>query len=128
MAQRAPAKLKRNIRRSPLHQQHVADGAYLIATERMGVPRVLRGPGKAPTVEWGFKRAAGLRAHHRRTLNLRENVGGIDMTSCRTSLCRVRTRGRFINRVCANDIDAEIGRVVYTQWLDDAAESSRTSL
>ena len=24
-----------------------------------------------------------------------------------------------LNRVCANDIDTPVGRVVYTQWLDD---------
>ena len=24
-----------------------------------------------------------------------------------------------LNRVCANDVDTAVGRVVYTQWLDD---------
>ena len=29
---------------------------------------------------------------------------------------------RVLNRVCANDIDGGVGRVVYTQWLNDAAD------
>ena len=26
---------------------------------------------------------------------------------------------KTLNRICANDVDVEIGRVVYTQWLND---------
>src|SRR5215203_3196213 len=76
----AQPKLGRNVRRSPFHDQHIADGAYLVATNGWEYPEFFGGPGAKPEVEWGFKRGIA----HERTqiehLNTRENVGAIDMT------------------------------------------------
>ena len=112
-------KLGRNVRRSPFHDQHVADGAYFVATNGWEYPDFFGGPGTKPDVEWGFKRGIA----HERTqiehLNTRENVGAIDMTMMSNYLVQGPHAMQVMNRVCANDIDTEIGRVVYTQWLDE---------
>lgn len=50
---------------------------------------------------------------------VRENVALFDQTS----FAKFRLQGRdactVLNRVCANDVDVNTGRVVYTQWLNE---------
>jgi 4-methylaminobutanoate oxidase (formaldehyde-forming) len=115
----ASPKLGRNVRRGPFHEQHIADGAYFVATNGWEYPDFFGGPGTAPTVEWGFKRGIAFDRTREEHLNTRENVGGIDMTMMSNYLVQGPHAMQVMNRVCANDIDTEIGRVVYTQWLDE---------
>jgi 4-methylaminobutanoate oxidase (formaldehyde-forming) len=50
----ASPKLGRHVRRGPFHEQHIADGAYFVATNGWEYPDFFGGPGPAPSVEWGF--------------------------------------------------------------------------
>jgi 4-methylaminobutanoate oxidase (formaldehyde-forming) len=109
----------RNIRLSPFHHQHVADGAYFTASNGWEYPEFFSGAGKTPTVEWGFARAEAFARTKEEHLNVRENVGAIDMTLMSNFLVQGPHAAPVLNRICANDIDVEVGRVVYTQWLDD---------
>ena len=59
----AMPKQGRNVRRGPFHDQHVADGAYLVAHQRLGVPRVLRRTRSNPDGRVGVRAWRGVRAH-----------------------------------------------------------------
>jgi glycine cleavage system aminomethyltransferase T/glycine/D-amino acid oxidase-like deaminating enzyme len=114
----AMPKQARNVRRGPFHDQHVADGAYLVASNGWEYPEFFGEPGTTPTVEWGFKRGIAFERTGVEHLNARENVGAIDMTMMSNYLVQGPHAMQVLNRVCANNIDTEVGRVVYTQWLD----------
>jgi 4-methylaminobutanoate oxidase (formaldehyde-forming) len=108
----------RNVRRGPFHEQHLADGAYLVASNGWEYPEFFSGPGNTPRVEWGFARGEAFERTRDEHLNARENVGAIDMTMMSNYLVQGPHAVTVLNRVCANDVDTEVGRVVYTQWLD----------
>jgi 4-methylaminobutanoate oxidase (formaldehyde-forming) len=109
----------RNVRRGPFHEQHLADGAYLVASNGWEYPEFFSGPGNTPKVEWGFARGEAFERTRDEHLNARENVGAIDMTMMSNYLVQGPHAVTVLNRVCANDVDTEVGRVVYTQWLDE---------
>ncbi|MEO8105987.1 MAG: FAD-dependent oxidoreductase [Actinomycetes bacterium] len=115
----AMPKQARNVRRGPFHDQHVADGAYLVASNGWEYPEFFAGPGTTPTVEWGFKRGLAFERTGVEHQNARENVGAIDMTMMSNYLVQGPHAMQVLNRVCSNNIDTEVGRVVYTQWLDE---------
>ena len=115
----AMPKQGRNVRRGPFHEQHIADGAYLVASNGWEYPEFFSGPGRTPTVEWGFARGEAFERTRDEHLNARENVGAIDMTMMSNYLVQGPHAAQVLNRVCANDVDVEVGRIVYTQWLDD---------
>ena len=65
---------------------------------------------------WGrpswFDRSA--EEHHA----VRSNVGMFDLSSYGKFLVQGRDATALLQRVCANDIEVEEGRIVYTQWLN----------
>jgi 4-methylaminobutanoate oxidase (formaldehyde-forming) len=49
---------------------------------------------------------------------VRSNVGMLDLSTYGKLLVQGRDATSVLQRVCANDIDVEEGRIVYTQWLN----------
>ncbi len=109
----------RNVRRSPYHAQHVADGAHFVATSGWEYPDYFAGPGVTPTVEWGYARGEAFERTREEHLWARENLAIFDLSLMSHHLVQGPDAMAVLNRVCANDIDLALGRVVYTQWLDD---------
>ena len=108
----------RGVRRSPLHAHLAARGA--VFGEAAGWERAnwFAAPGEAREYRYTWGRPnwfANQRAEH---MALREGVGLIDMSS----FGKIRVEGRdaltFLQRLCANEIDVEAGRIVYTQMLN----------
>jgi 4-methylaminobutanoate oxidase (formaldehyde-forming) len=91
----------------------------MVASNGWEYPEFFSGPGRTPTVEWGFARGEAFERTRDEHLNARENVGAIDMTMMSNYLVQGPHAAQVLNRVCANDVDVEVGRIVYTQWLDD---------
>ena len=109
----------RNVRLSPLHHMHVADGAYFGVSAGWEYPEFFAGPGQTPTVEFGFERGIAFEHTAREALNMRENVGIIDL-SLMSKFEIVGPHAKdLLNRVCTNDVDVEPGRLVYTTWVDE---------
>ena len=50
---------------------------------------------------------------------MRERAGLFDLSSFGKFLVQGRDAERVLQRVCANDVAVEPGRVVYTQWLNE---------
>ncbi|MGA8248223.1 MAG: FAD-dependent oxidoreductase, partial [Nocardioides sp.] len=114
----AQPRLGRDVRRSPYHAQHVADGAHFVATSGWEFPDYFAGPGVTPTVEWGFARGEGFERTREEHLHAREAFAVFDLSLMSHHLVQGPDASAVLNRVCANDVDTPVGRVVYTQWLD----------
>ncbi|MGB3280585.1 MAG: FAD-dependent oxidoreductase, partial [Pseudorhodobacter sp.] len=110
----------RGVRRSPLHEHLKARGA--VFGEVAGWERAnwfaREGQEREYQYSWGrqnwFDNAA---AEHKA---VRTGVGLFDMTSFGKIRVEGRDACRFLNRVCANQMDVAAGRIVYTQMLNAA--------
>ena len=108
----------RGLRRSPLHDRTQAAGA--VFGELLGWERAnWYAPAGADTADaysfgrqpWSEHSAAEHRA-------VRENAGLFDLSSFGKLLVQGRDAEAVLQRVCANDVAVEPGRIVYTQWLN----------
>ena len=115
----AQPRLGRDVRRSPYHPQHVADGASFVSTSGWEYPDYFAGPGVTPTVEWGFARGEAFERTREEHLQARDSLAIFDLSLMSHHLVQGPDARAVLNRVCANDVDTAVGRVVYTQWLDE---------
>jgi 4-methylaminobutanoate oxidase (formaldehyde-forming) len=108
----------RDLRRSPLHDRLAAHGAWF--GQKMGAerPNWFAGPGQRPAVEYGFGRQNWFENHRREHTAAREAVAVFDQSSFGKLLVSGPDALRLLQRVCANDVDVELGRVVYTAMLN----------
>ena len=114
----------RGVRRSPLHDRLAERGACFGETagwERANwfLPPEAADRGEAPEYRYSWKRQNWFdhaAAEHRA---VREGAGLFDMTS----FGKIRVEGRdaeaVLQKLSANDMAVEPGRVVYTQWLNE---------
>jgi glycine cleavage system aminomethyltransferase T/glycine/D-amino acid oxidase-like deaminating enzyme len=109
----------RDVRRSPYHAQHVADGAHFVTSNGWEFPDYFAGAGLTPTVEWGYTRGEGFERTREEHLRARESLAIFDLSLMSHHLVQGPHAMPVLNRVCANDIETAVGRVVYTQWLDE---------
>ncbi len=114
----------RDIRHSPLHERLAARGACFgeaAGWERPNwfVPADDLKAGVKPEYEygWGRQNWFGYAAEEHKAV--REAAGLFDLSS----FAKYRVEGRdaeaVLQRICANDIAVEPGRIVYTQWLNE---------
>ena len=110
----------RNIRRSVLHDRLVAQGAHLGQSAGWEFPEWFAGRGEQPETTLDFARQGShhivAREHHA----IRGAVGVLDMSLMAKFIVQGRDAGTLLSRLSANDVTAGIGRIVYTQWLNEA--------
>ena len=108
----------RGVRRSVLHDRHVRDGAHFGVSYGWEFPEWFAGDEPAPRPVMDFVRQPSFplvaREHHA----VRDAVGVLDMSLMAELVVQGPDAAAVLSRVSANDVDREIGRVVYTQWLD----------
>ncbi|TAL07358.1 MAG: FAD-dependent oxidoreductase, partial [Chloroflexota bacterium] len=109
----------RGIRRTPFHDRLAARGACF--GELAGWERAnwYAPPGVEPRYEYGYGRQNWFEysaAEHRA---VRDGVGLFDQTSFGKILVQGPDAERALNVVCTADIAVEVGRIVYTQWLNE---------
>ncbi|MDQ1323610.1 MAG: hypothetical protein QG587_945, partial [Chloroflexota bacterium] len=110
----------RNVRRSVIHDRMAGHGARFSVSSGWEYPEWFDVDGTNPVVPQGWGRHAGFdyqAAEHRA---VREAVGMLDMSIMAKLLVQGRDAETVLNRVCANDVSVPVGRVVYTQWLNEA--------
>ncbi len=113
------AESARGVRRSVLHERLKSAGACF--GEVAGYERAnwFATDGSAPRYEYSYGRQnwfAQSAAEHRA---VREGVGLFDQSSFAKFTLRGRDAARVLGRICANDVEVAVGRVVYTQWLNE---------
>jgi len=111
----------RGVRRSPLHEHLKAAGAVYGETAGWERANWFATEGQTPeyAYDWhGQNWFDNQRAEH---MAVREGVGLYDMTS----FGKIRVEGpqacAFLQRLCGAQMDVEVGRIVYTQMLNDHA-------
>ena len=109
----------RGIRRSPFHEHLRARGA--VFGEVAGWERVnwFADEGQKPEYEYSWGRQNWFENSRREHEAVRNNVGLYDMTS----FGKIRVEGpqaeAFLNHICGNDVAVPVGKIVYTQFLNE---------
>ena len=109
----------RNARRSAMHDRLAALGAYFGSSVGWEYPDWFAPKGAEPTVEysWGrqnwFEYAA---AEHKAA---REDAILMDLTHMGKYLVQGHNAEEVLNRICAGNVAVPVGRIVYTQWLNE---------
>ena len=108
----------RNIRRSPFHDRLAGLGACFGEVAGWERPNWYAGDSIQPVYEYSWFRQNWFEASGTEHRRMRENVGFLDQTSFGKFLLQGRDAREVINKVSANQMDVDPGRIVYTQWLN----------
>ena len=109
----------RGVRRSPLHERLRASGACF--GELAGWERPdWYAPADVPAVyQYSYGRQNWFRYSAEEHEAVRQDVGMFDQSSFGKFVVEGPDAESVLNRICANDVSVPIGRVVYTQLLND---------
>jgi glycine cleavage system aminomethyltransferase T/glycine/D-amino acid oxidase-like deaminating enzyme len=110
----------RNIRRSVLHDRLVAQGAHFGQSAGWEYPEWFAEPGEHPKTTLDFARQESHHLVAREHRAVREAVGVLDMTLMAKLIVQGPDAAAVLSRLSANDVTAGLGRIVYTQWLNEA--------
>ena len=109
----------RGVRRSPVHDRLVKQGACHGVAFGWERPNWYAKPGSKPTYEYSYGRQNWFDASAEEHRAVREDVGLLDQSSFAKFRLQGRDAEKVLNQVCANDVAMEPGRLVYTQWLNE---------
>jgi glycine cleavage system aminomethyltransferase T/glycine/D-amino acid oxidase-like deaminating enzyme len=115
------AESARGVRKSPLHDRVRAAGACFGEVAGFERPNWFAPPGVTPAYEYSYGRQNWFEysaAEHRA---VREGVGLFDQSSFAKFVVAGRDAERVLNQICAADVAVPIGKIVYTQWLNERA-------
>jgi 4-methylaminobutanoate oxidase (formaldehyde-forming) len=114
-------KTARDIRKTAIHDQLAKAGAHFVEGMGWEIPDWYAPAGIDPgKVEYSWGRQNWfeyLAAEHKAC---REAVILMDVTSMSKFLVQGRDAEKVLNRICANDVAVPVGKVVYTQWLNES--------
>jgi len=109
----------RGARRAPFHGALVAAGACMGETAGWERPNWFARPGEAPRYAYAWGRQNWFEACAAECRATRERVALYDQSSFAKILVKGRDAACVLDRVSANAVDGAVGRVVYTQWLNE---------
>jgi 4-methylaminobutanoate oxidase (formaldehyde-forming) len=112
------AETARGVRKSALHDRLAAAGACFGEVAGFERANWFGAPGTQPRYEYCYGRQNWFEHSAAEHQAVRERVGLFDQSSFAKFVLRGRDATAVLGRICANDIDVPIGRVVYTQWLN----------
>jgi len=111
----------RGARKSPFHDRLAAMGACFRDVSGWECPGWYAPEGQEPVADrltWGRPNWFPWWEEEHRAC--REDVILMDMSFMGKFLVQGRDAGVFLNYISANEVDAESGKITYTQWLNDA--------
>lgn len=112
-------KTSRNVRRSVLHDRLVGANAAFGTVAGYERPNWFAPEGVEPKYEYSYGRQNWFDYSAAEHKNVRENVGLFDQSSFLQFLVQGRDALQVLNRVCGNTIDQPVGKVTYTQLLNE---------
>jgi heterotetrameric sarcosine oxidase gamma subunit len=113
------AETSRGVRRSPFHAQTKALGAVFGEVNGYERPNWYARDGIKPEYEYSYGRQNWFSCAQFEADKLKNDVVFFDQSSFCKFLVEGKDALKHLNRICANDIDAPAGKVVYTQWLNE---------
>jgi len=109
----------RGLRRSPLHDRLAAAGACFGETAGWERANWFAPPGMAPRYDYSYGPQNWFEACAAEHRAVREAVGLFDLSSFAKFAVVGRDAAAVLNRISTADMDVPVGRVLYTQWLNE---------
>src|SRR5580693_717889 len=110
----------RNVRRSVLHDRLAAAGGHFATSAGWEFAEWYAPASEAPEPRLDFARPGAHEIVGREHAAVREAVGLLDMSLMAKLLVQGPGAAAVLSRLSANDVTAGLGRLVYTQWLNEA--------
>jgi 4-methylaminobutanoate oxidase (formaldehyde-forming) len=110
----------RDVRRSVLHDRLVAAGGHFNASVGWEFAEWYDTDGAHPATTLDFARQACFEIVGREHRTVREDVGVLDMSLMAKFIVQGPDAAGVLDRLSVSVIDREVGRLVYTQWLNSA--------
>ncbi|MBW8011543.1 MAG: FAD-dependent oxidoreductase [Chloroflexi bacterium] len=109
----------RNVRKTVIHDRLAKAGAFFIEGMGWEIPDWYAPAGIEAKVEYSMGRQNWFEYHAAEHKACREDVILMDVTSMSKFLVQGRDAEKALNNICANDVAVPVGKVVYTQWLNE---------
>ena len=109
----------RGARRTPLHDRLLAAGACMGEAAGWERPNWFAAQGSSPEYRYSYGRQNWFEACEAEVRAVRDHVALFDQTCFAKFLVQGRDALRLLNRISTAQIDVEIGKVIYTQWLNE---------
>ncbi len=109
----------RNVRKSVLHDRLAARGACFGETAGWERPNWYAPKGVVPQYQYSYGRQNWFEYSAAEHHAVRNAVGLFDQSSFGKYILAGADAETVLNRICANDVAVPVGRVVYTQWLNE---------
>ncbi len=113
------AETARGVRRSPLYQATKELGAVFGEVNGWERPNWYARGGAKPQYEYSYGRQNWFACADYEAKQLMNNCAFFDQSSFAKYSVEGRDACKVLNRISANNIDVEPGRVIYTQWLNE---------
>ena len=114
-------KTARHVRKTAIHEQLAKAGAHFVEGMGWEIPDWYAPAGIDPgKVEYSWGRQNWFEYLAEEHKACREAVILMDVTSMSKFLVQGRDAEKVLNRICANDVAVPVGKVVYTQWLNES--------
>ncbi|HVO48834.1 MAG TPA: FAD-dependent oxidoreductase [Steroidobacteraceae bacterium] len=109
----------RGARRTVLHDRLVAAGACMGEAAGWERPNWFAAPGSQPRYEYSWGRQSWFAACAAECAAVQERVALFDQSSFAKFLVQGRDACALLNRIGTANTDVPVGRIVYTQWLNE---------
>lgn len=109
----------RGVRRSALHDRLLTRGACFGEVAGWERPNWFAPKGQEARYEYSYGRQNWFEYSAQEHRAVRERVGLFDQSSFAKFLLEGDDAESVLNRICANNISVPVGRIVYTQWLNE---------
>lgn len=109
----------RGLRRTPFYHPMKAKGAVYAEAQGWERPGWFAPNGVAPVYDHSFYRTSWFHHAQAEQKAAREDVAMIDYSMLGKLMVEGRDAESFLQRICTNDIDVPVGRVVYTLMLNE---------
>ena len=109
----------RDVRKSPMHDRLLAQGACFGDIAGWERANWFAPEGVEAKYEYSYGRQNWFDYSGEECKAVRENVALFDQTSFANFLLQGRDAEAVLNQVCANNISVPVGKLVYTQWLNE---------
>ncbi|MBU3739581.1 MAG: FAD-dependent oxidoreductase, partial [Rhodoferax sp.] len=113
------AETARGVRRSILHDRLAARGACFGEVAGWERPNWYAPAGVTPEYRYSYGRQNWFEHSAAEHLAVREHVGLFDQSSFAKFTLEGPDAESVLNRICSNQVAVPIGRIVYTQWLNE---------